>query len=376
MSVLVLGETDQSSLVSSEEVAALIQAQNLSIPSSELDDWAVLLSGMNDCAKKVLDIPDYYPQVDFSLYPRTNIHRPSGDDETVYGGWATKATIVCTTPNSDKLKGKTFAIKDAIAVAGIKCTNGLGGKMGDWVPRVDATVVTRILDVGGVILGKSACEAGCLVAVSDTSITGNVHNPYAHGYSIGGSSSGSARLVATGKVDMALGADQGGSLRKPSANSGVVGFKPTWGLVPYTGCLSLEATLDHAGPMATNAQDCATLLEVVAGTDGIDDRQPYSSPQAHIKFGLELETFLDKPALTKTPLKGVKVGILVEGFPPELTDPNVEAASRAAISKLGELGAEVGEISIPFYKYSGLVWMVGMAIVSSLISFPHFGACR
>lgn len=165
-----------------------------------------------------------------------------------------------TKPKIDELKGKTFAIKDTIAVAGIKCTNGIDRKPSEWVPKVDATLVTRILDAGRIILGKSACEASYLVAVSDTSITNNVHNPYKYGYSTGGSSSGSARLVATGMVDMAVGADQGGSIRKPSANCGVVGMKPTWELVPYASCLRLEATLGHAGPMARNVEDCATLL--------------------------------------------------------------------------------------------------------------------
>jgi amidase len=188
-----------------------------------------------------------------------------------------------------------------------------------------------------------------------------VHNPYAYGYSTGGSSSGSARLVATAQVDMAIGTDQGGSLRKPSANCGLVCIKPTWGLVPYTGCLSLEATLDHAGPMARTVQDCATVLGVIAGNDGMDDRQPYSWPQGHMEFGGELKKFLHSPS--ETPLKGIKVGILVEGFPSEMTDSNVAAASRSAISKLAELGAEVKEISIPFYKDSGLIWMVGMAMV-------------
>lgn len=271
MSVLVLGETDKTSLVTTEEVQTLSLKHNLILPPSELEDWATLLTGLNHCAKEVLQIPDYFPEVNTTLYPRTNIYRPQGEQETDCGGWATKVTIKCTAPKSHELDGKTFAIKDAIAVAGVQCTNGIGGKVGEWIPKVDATLVTRILDAGGVISGKSACEAGCLVAVSDTSITGNVHNPYAYGYSIGGSSSGSARLVATGQVDMSVGADQGGSVRKPSTNCGVVGMKPTWGLVPYTGCLSLEATLDHAGPMARNVQDCATLLEVIAGSDGIDD---------------------------------------------------------------------------------------------------------
>jgi len=114
--------------------------------------------------------------------------------------------------------------------------------------------------------------------------------------------------------------------------------------------------------MARTVQDCATLLEVIAGNDGIDDRQPYNWPQGHLKFGEKLKNFLDS-SVAETPLKGIKVGILVEGFPSSMTDPNVASASRSAISRLAELGAEVKEVSIPFYKDSGLVWMVGMAMV-------------
>lgn len=120
--------------------------------------------------------------------------------------------------------------------------------------------------------------------------------------------------------------------------------------------------------MARSVQDCATLLEVIAGSDGIDDRQPYGWPQGHVKFGQDLKSFLDDTADSVAPLKGTKVGILVEGFPDALTDPNVAAATRNAASKLAELGAEVRDISIPFYKDSGLVWMVGMAMVSSYLS--------
>jgi amidase len=134
-----------------------------------------------------------------------------------------------------------------------------GRKLGEWIPNINATIVTRILDAGGVILGKGACDAGCLSAVSDTAITGNVHNFYAHGYSTGGSCPGNARLISWGQADMGVGAHRGGFIRKLSANCGVVGMKPTWGLVPYTGVLTFEATLDHAGPMARTFQDCATL---------------------------------------------------------------------------------------------------------------------
>jgi amidase len=162
---------------------------------------------------------------------------------------------------------------------------------------------------------------------------------------------------------MAIGADQGGSIRLPSANCGVVGLKPTWGLVPYTGCISLEPTIDHAGPMAKNVQDCATLLEVIAGTDGIDDRQPRDWVHGHIKFGEEIKKWTTEE--TALPLKGIKVGILKEGFDDPMTDPNVANASRTAIANLAELGAEVKEISVPLHKDSGMIWMVALPMAGT-----------
>jgi amidase len=172
-------------------------------------------------------------------------------------------------------------------------------------------------------------------------------------------------------VDLAIGADQGGSIRLPSANCGIVGLKPTWGLVPYTGCISLEATIDHAGPMARTVQDCATLLEVIAGSDGIDDRQPLSWPQGKVKFGQEVRKHVEERG--GKPLKGIRVGVLKEGFEDPMTDPSVAAASRAAIAKLSELGAEIKELSIPLHRDSGMIWMVALPMagtIQGLLSNP------
>lgn len=153
----------QDSLVTTEELSALVSKNNLVIPPSDLPDYAALLAGLNHCAKEILEIPDYYPTVDLSLYPRTDIHRPSGPIETDKGGWAWKATVKSTKPKSNELEGRTIALKDNVALAGVQCTNGTGAV--DWVPNVDATLVTRILDAGGMITGKAACENNCFGAV-------------------------------------------------------------------------------------------------------------------------------------------------------------------------------------------------------------------
>src|SRR5258705_11603174 len=140
-------------------------------------------------------------------------------------------------------------------------------QQGGFAPDFDVHNVTRMLDAGDEIGGKVHCESFCISGGSHTNSTGPVHNPHKMGYSAGGSSSGSAVVVALGEVDMAIGGDQGGSIRMPSSFSGTYGMKPTWGLVPYTGVMPIEIFVDHTGPMTANVADNALLLEVLAGDD-------------------------------------------------------------------------------------------------------------
>src|SRR3989440_679678 len=164
------------------------------------------------------------------------------------------------------LAGRRVAIKDNIEVAGLPMMNGSAAVEG-FIPRRDAAVVTRVLGAGAIITGKSVCEDLCFSGGSHTSKTGLVRNPWDRTRSAGGSSSGSAALVAAGHADLALGGDQGGSVRIPSAFCGTVGHKPTHGLVPYTGAFPIENTIDHLGPITRNVHDAALLLTVLA-TDG------------------------------------------------------------------------------------------------------------
>src|SRR5438034_4237139 len=202
-------------------------------------------------------------------YPRTGGYRPSADENPL-NAWYQKCTIKGAP--SGILAGKRIAIKDNVCVAGVPMMNGSSALEG-YVPEFDATIVTRILDAGGEIVGKAVCEHLCFSGGSHTSDTGPVLNPHDHRRSAGGSSSGSAALVVAGECDMAIGGDQGGSIRIPSAWCGAYGLKPTYGLVPYTGVFPIELTLDHTGPIARTAADCALLLEAIAGEDGLDPRQ-------------------------------------------------------------------------------------------------------
>ena len=129
------------------------------------------------------------------------------------------------------LKGRTVAIKDSACVAGIPMMNGASVLEG-YVPDMDASVVTRLLDAGATILGKSVCEYFCVSGGSNTSASDIAESPRNPGHTPGGSSTGSAALVASGEVDMALGGDQAGSIRIPASMTGIVGIKPTFGLIP------------------------------------------------------------------------------------------------------------------------------------------------
>jgi len=213
-----------------------------------------------------------------------------------------------------------------------------------YVPDVDATVVTRILDAGGTILGKSVCEYFCFSGGSHTASTGHVHNPHKRGYSAGGSSSGSAVLVSLGEVDMALGGDQGGSIRMPSSYCGIYGMKPTHGLVPYTGIMPIELTLDHTGPMTGNVEDNALLLEVLAGPDGLDPRQYGGQPQAY------------REALGKG-ANGLRIAVVEEGFGHKQSMKASDAVVREATERFKGLGATVETVSLPMHRLGPAIWL-------------------
>ncbi|MGD9538659.1 MAG: amidase [Alphaproteobacteria bacterium] len=272
-------------------------------------------------------------------YPRGRGHRPSAA-ENPYGAWAWKARVEGAADGP--LKGRTVVLKDSVLLAGVPMMNGALTLEG-YVPEIDASVVERLLDAGATILGKAEAECLGLSGGSHTSPYGPVHNPRRKGYSAGGSSSGCAVLVALGEADMAIGGDQGGSIRMPAAFSGVCGMKPTYGLVPYTGIMPMEIAVDHAGPITATVRDNALMLEVIAGPDDYDARQrnvvthPYAS-------------MLDGG------VKGLRIGVVAEGFGWPNSEADVDAKVRAAAGLLGELGATVREVSIPLHRHGLDIW--------------------
>ena len=283
-------------------------------------------------------MPDEVPAI---KYPARSFHRPERDENRC-GAWYVKTAIKGAA--SGKLAGRRVALKDNVCLAGVPMMIGADILEG-YVPDVDATVVTRILDAGGEIAGKAVCEYFCVSGGSHTSSTGPVQNPRKLGYSAGGSSSGSAALVAAGEVDMAIGGDQAGSIRIPASFCGIVGLKPTFGLVPYTGIAPLEMTIDACGPMTANVRDNALLLEVIAGPDGIDSRQR----------GMPADRYTNALDFTGG-ANGLRIGVVKEGFGHSNSEADVDACVRDAARRFAKLGADVEDISVPSHADGFPVW--------------------
>jgi amidase len=261
------------------------------------------------------------------------------------GAWYAR-TEIAGTPGGP-LDGVRVAIKDNIAVAGVPMMNGSRTVEG-FVPTYDATVVTRLLGAGATVVGKAVCESLCFSGASHTSDSGPVRNPWDPSRTSGGSSSGCAALVADGEVDMAVGGDQGGSVRIPSSFCGTVGHKPTYGLVPYTGAFPIERTIDHLGPITRTVADAARMLSVLAGyDDGRDPRQPTGVQSA------------DYDAESEGDVAGLRVGVVTEGFGHHgLSDPEVDAVARATADRLRDAGVSVEDVSIPWHRHGMAIWNV------------------
>jgi amidase len=226
-----------------DELERIANSYGLDLSREDLASFRGLMDGVLESYRRL----DQFAEPTLPVkYPREPGRRPTAAENKL-NAWYWKCSIKGAP--SGPLAGKKIAIKDNLCVAGVPMMNSSNVLEG-YVPEGDATIVTRILDAGGEIVGKAVCEHLCFSGGSHTSDTGPVLNPHDPKRSAGGSSSGSAALVVAGECDMAMGGDQGGSIRIPSSYCGCVGHKPTHGLVPYTGVFPIELTLDHTGPMA------------------------------------------------------------------------------------------------------------------------------
>ena len=264
---------------------------------------------------------------------RTPGYRP-GPEEDPLNAWTWRCRIEGAA--GGVLAGKTVSYKDHIAVAGMPMSFGAFALEG-FVPDFDATVVTRALQAGGTIIGKNVMNGlsggfGTGGAIGDY---GRPLNPHHHEHVTGGSSSGSAAAVAAGEVDISFGGDQGGSIRIPAAFCGIVGHKPTFGLVSHFGIgFGSDQSIDYTGPMTRTVADAAAALQATAGHDPYDPRQTREVP-----------TSVDVLGRLAEPVAGLRIGVLQEGF--DDAEGDVRDLVLAAVDVLARTGADVSKVSIP-----------------------------
>jgi amidase len=333
-----------------EQLKVIAEGYGLDLKPHEFDSILQQWGAFKESWQALADAPDVLPPVAFPQ--RESGRRPSrGEDPLNAVLWR----CAIKGASSGKLFGRRIGLKDNVCVAGVPLTCASSVLEG-YVPDFDATIVTRMLEAGGEIVAKLNMDAWSGGGTGDTGSYGRIMNPFRPECSPGGSSGGSGAALYYDWVDMTIGGDQGGSIRIPAAWSGVVGLKPTHGLVPYTGIVGMDATFDHAGPMARSAADAALLLEVIAGSDPLDPRQNGVKTQAYTKV------------LGAPNLNGLKIGVLREGFGGESAEVDVEAAVRRALAEMARLGAEVSEVSVPEHREStGLLMAMAPEAMGTMI---------
>jgi aspartyl-tRNA(Asn)/glutamyl-tRNA(Gln) amidotransferase subunit A len=234
------------------------------------------------------------------------------------------------------LSGVPIAIKDVILTKGLRttCASKL---LANYIPPYDATAVQRIEAAGGVIIGKTNCDEFAMGSSNENSAFGPVRNPADLERVSGGSSGGSAAVVAQGTAVVSLGSDTGGSIRQPASFCGVVGVTPTYGRVSRYGLTAFASSLDHIGPFARNVKDAARVLEVIAGRDPMDSTSAFAPVDEY-------------SAVLEGSVRGMKIGLPKEYFAG--LESETGALIHAAVDKLRRLGCELRDVSLPHTEYA------------------------
>ncbi len=266
--------------------------------------------------------------------PKTNAYLTFAPERALNAARAVDAKIA-KGEDPGALAGVPIAVKDVIVTRGVKTT--CGSKMlANYVPPYDATAIIRIEEAGGVILGKTNCDEFAMGSSNENSAFGPVRNPAALDRVPGGSSGGSAAVVAQGTAVLSLGSDTGGSIRQPASFCGVAGVTPTYGRVSRYGLTAFASSLDHIGPFARTVRDSARLLQVMAGRDEKDATSAFAPVP-------------DYAALSGD-LRGMKIGMPREYFDGLASDTGDRIM--AAVDMLKNLGCEVRDIHLPHTPYA------------------------
>ena len=251
------------------------------------------------------------------------------------------------------LHGIPVGLKDLFNTAGVKTTSGTR-IYDNYVPDEDCTVATRFGQAGAILLGKLNMHPFAFGPTGENGDYGHMHNPWNPERITGGSSGGSGSAAAAGQCTITMGSDTGGSVRIPAALCGIVGLKPTYGRVSRAGLTPLSWCLDHPGPMVRTVEDAALTMNVIAGHD----------PRDHATSDAPVPDYTT--ALTGD-IRGLRIGVVKEYFETEI-DSSVAELTQQAIAVLGELGAEIVEVSLPLYEYAQ---PISNAILSAEATAAH-----
>ena len=325
-------------LPTAEDLRRLAAANYFELSEQELADFQALIPDMFNNYELLEQMP--LPHTPLKYRDRDPGYRPSRQEDPLN---AIVRRCTLRGASSGKLAGKRVGLKNNICVAGMPMSCG-SLVLDGYIPETDATIVTRLLDAGAEIVAELNLENFAFSGGGDSSAQGPVLNPHNPEHVAGGSSSGAGAALYYDYIDITIGGDQGGSIRIPASWCGIVGLKPTHSLVPYTGIVGIDATFDHAGPMARTVADAALTLEAIAGKDPQDPRQGEVPVQPYTE------------ALGRG-VNGLRIGVLTEGFGLELSEPDVDVAVRKALGVFNELGAQITEVSIPDHKKAGgIMW--------------------
>lgn len=334
---------------SAEDLRRLAAANHFDVTNEEVDTYLSLIPDMFAALDSLDQAPSNLPAITYR--DRDSGRRPSRQADPLN---AIVRRCLVKGAQSGKLAGKRLGIKDNVCIAGVPMTCA-SSVLKDYVPDIDATIISRILDAGGEITAVLNMDNFAFSGGGDTSAYGPTRNPHNPDHLAGGSSGGSGAALYYDDIDMTIGGDQGGSIRIPASWCGVVGLKPTHSLVPYTGIVGIDATFDHVGPMTRSVADAALLLEVIAGKDPLDPRQYEVPVQPYTQ------------ALGKD-IRGLRIGVVKEGFGTSVSEPDVDTKVREAVKALQELGTVVQDVSIPVHtEVGGITWAMiseGMAALA------------
>jgi aspartyl-tRNA(Asn)/glutamyl-tRNA(Gln) amidotransferase subunit A len=272
--------------------------------------------------------------------PKTNAYLMFSPERALASARAVDAKIA-RGEDPGPLAGVPIAVKDVIVTRGLRTTCA-SKILEHYVPPYDATAIIRLEQAGGVILGKTNCDEFAMGSSNENSAFGPVRNPVALDRVPGGSSGGSAAVVAQGTAVLSLGSDTGGSIRQPASFCGIAGVTPTYGRVSRYGLTAFASSLDHIGPFARSVRDAATLLGAIAGRDEMDATSAFA-PVPDYTAGLVDMRGADD-------LRGLKIGVPREYFEGLASDTGDRI--HAAVETLRKLGCEVRDIALPHTPYA------------------------